>query len=135
MRIELVATNETLLLANFGQARDRARANIKPIAEGAGAANYHPPPRNLREYLADNLRREFELRYYVLDRAQFDASFVATAGYRPLLLTKDKDRSGKDILNSLLRVDFLHAQPHLSDIARASMSEGPSRSLIRLYVT
>lgn len=132
MRIELVATDEPLLLANFSQARDRARANIKPTGEG-GAADYHPPPRNLKEYLADNLRREFELRYYVLDRAQFDASFVATAGYRPLLLTKDKDRSGKDILNSLLRVDFLHAQRHLSDSAGGSRSEDLSRCLSRFY--
>ena len=42
----------------------------------------------------------FHARYYVLDRAKFGAAFEETADYAPLLLTPDKGRGGKDILNS-----------------------------------
>jgi hypothetical protein len=77
LRIEFAATNEAALLASFIEARDRARANIRPGTKGG--SDYHPSPRSLREYLSDNLRREYELRYYVLDRTQFDPSFVEAA--------------------------------------------------------
>ena len=86
LRVEFAATDAAILLANFREARERARANIRPRANGA--ADFHPSPRTLREFLADNLRREYELRYYVLDRAQFGADFAESAGYilaRPLL--------------------------------------------------
>lgn len=135
MRIEFAASDPTMLLANFREARARAQANIRPGANGG--ADYHPSPRTLRDYLTDNqgdkLRREYELRYYVLDRAQFDPVFQPVAGYVPLLLTPEKGRGGKDILSSLLRVDFLHAQRHLSDAAGGSRAEDLSRCLSRFY--
>ena len=131
LRVEFAATDAAILLANFREARERAQANIRPRANGA--ADFHPSPRTLREYLADNLRLEYELRYYVLDRAQFGAEFEEPAGYAPLLLTPDKGRGGKDILNSLLRVDFLHAQRHLTDAAAGGRAEDLSRCLSRFY--
>jgi hypothetical protein len=131
LRVEFAATDVTTLLANFREARERARANIRSGANGG--ADYHPSPRILRDYLADNLRREYELRYYVLDRAQFGAAFEEAADYAPLLLPPDKGRGGKDILNSLLRVDFLHAQRHLTDAAAGSRAEDLSRCLSRFY--
>ncbi len=131
LRVEFAATDAATLLGNFREARERARANIRPGANGG--ADYHPSPRTLRDYLADNLRREYELRYYVLDRAKFGAAFEETADYAPLLLTPDKGRGGKDILNSLLRVDFLHAQRHLTDAAAGSRAEDLSRCLSRFY--
>jgi len=131
LRVEFAATDAATLLGNFREARERARANIRPGANGG--ADYHPSPRTLSDYLADNLRREYELRYYVLDRAKFGAAFEETADYAPLLLTLDKGRGGKDILNSLLRVDFLHAQRHLTDAAAGSRAEDLSRCLSRFY--
>lgn len=131
LRVEFAASNAAVLLSNFHEARDRARASIRPSGEAVPA--YHPLPRTLREYLDDNLRREFELRYYVLDRKQFDDSLVEIPGYSPLRITPDKGRSGKDILSSLLRVDFLHAQRHLSDTAGGSRAEDLSRCLSRFY--
>ena len=130
LRVEFAASDAAALLSNFHEVRDRVRASIRP--SGEGARDYHPLPRTLREYLDDNLRREFELRYYVLDRAQFDASLVEQTGYSPSLITLDKGRSGKDILASLLRVDFLHAQRHLSDNT-GSRAEDLSRCLSRFY--
>lgn len=131
LRIEYAASDEGALLANFHDARERARANVRQ--RNNGGADYHPSPRRLCEYLTDNLRREFELRYYVLDRARFDDSFVEAPEYAPPQITPDKGRSGKDVLNSLLRVDFLSAQRHLSDNAGGSRAEDLSRCLSRFY--
>lgn len=135
IRVEFAATDPDVLLENFHQARERARQNIRPGVDGD--ADYHPSPRTLCEYLGDNngerLRREFELRYYVLDRARFDDDLCASADYAPLLLTPDKGRSGKDILAGLVRIDFLHAQRHLSDAAGGSRAEDLSRCLSRFY--
>jgi predicted ATP-dependent endonuclease of OLD family len=131
LRIEFAASDENTLLANFHAARSKARANIQ---EGRnGTMNYHPSPRSLREHLTDNLQREFELRYYVLDHARFDDSFTEAADYTPLQITSDKGRSGKEILNSLLRVDFLSAQRHLSDNAGGNRAEDLSHCLSRFY--
>lgn len=131
LRIEFTASDEVALLARFHEARDRARANIQRGQNGA--ADFHPPPSTLSEYLRDNLRREYELRYFVLDRARFNASFVEEANYVPLPITPDKGRGGKDVLNSLLRVDFLDAQRHLADSAGGSRAEDLSRRLSRFY--
>lgn len=131
LRIEFIASDEATLLSRFQEARTRARDNIRPGQNGS--ADYHPLPRKLCEYLEDNLRREFELRYYVLDHARFDASFVEAEGYEPLQITPDKGRGGKEVLNSLLRVDFLNAQRHLSDSAGGSRTEDLSRCLSRFY--
>ncbi len=131
LRVEFAPTEAASLLGNFNEARERARANIRHGADGE--ADYHPEPRTLHEYLATNLRREYELRYYVLDHAQFGPDFNQVDDYAPLPLTPDKSRSGRDILNSLLRVDFLQAQRHLTDVAAGSRVEDLSRCLSRFY--
>lgn len=131
IRVEFSASNEAELLAHFTEAREKARANIRQ--DESGAADYVPSPRTLREFLEDNLKREFELRYYVLDRAQFDDELLERPDYKPLLLSPDKGRTGRDILASLLKVDFLQAQRHLSDSAGGNRSEDLSRCLSRYY--
>ena len=52
IRIEFAAIDPEALLANFGEARGRARANIRPAADGV--PDFRPSPRTLREYLTDN---------------------------------------------------------------------------------
>ncbi|MDQ0462940.1 hypothetical protein QO010_000688 [Caulobacter ginsengisoli] len=131
LRIEYAASDPASLLRSFQAARDQARANARPATEGVAA--YHPPPRTLREYLAEYLNREFELRYFILDRSRFDNEFVEHVGYSPQPLTPDKGRTGRDILGSLLRVDVLHAQRHLSDAAAGGRAEDLSRRLSRFY--
>lgn len=96
-------------------------------------ANSYPPPRTLCDFLVDNLRKEFELRYYVLDRAKFDVAFVERAGYVPLQIKPDNGHGGRDVLNSILLVDFLGAQRHLSDSSGGSRAEDLSRCLSRFY--
>lgn len=84
------------------------------------------------------LKREYEFRYYVLDKAKFDNDFCELASYQPLQILSYKgstgtSRSGKDIVNSLVRVDFLQAQRHLSDMSGGSRTEELSRHLSRFY--
>lgn len=149
IRVELVATDASALRASFQELRARARlAGAQPIgpalapdaAEPAQAQNddgYNPQPRTLCDFMSDatgdRLWRDFELRYYVLDRAQFDDNLRSAEGYTPLRLMPEKGRSGKDILASLIKVDFLHAQRHLSDSNGGSRSEDLSRCLSRFY--
>jgi predicted ATP-dependent endonuclease of OLD family len=131
IRVEYAASDEPMLTARFRAARELAKAKSKPSVEGR--PGYHPPPKTLREYLEVNMRREFEFRYYVLDHAQFDTSLNQKEGYVPLQLTTEKGRGGRDILASLLKVDFLSAQRHLSDVAGGSRAEDLSRCLSRFY--
>lgn len=133
IRIEFAASDATTLLVRFREARAKAQAKAQSTSSRNNEETYQPSPNSLYEYLADNLHREFELRYYVLDRARFDLSFVETANYTPLQLTPDKGRGGKEILSSLIQVDFLNAQRHLSDTADGSRTEDLSRRLSRFY--
>lgn len=147
IRVELAAIDAPLLRSNFQEARASARrAQVQPdenataqaMLEGPDAqAQYNPRPRNLCDFIsdtsADRLRRDFELRYYVLDIAGFDVDFKQHDGYEPLRMTPDKGRGGKDVLASLVKVDCLHAQRHLSDSNGGSRSEDLSRCLSRFY--
>ena len=135
IRIEFAASDEAGLLARFHDERAKAKAKAEATTRSGrnGKNKYHPSPQNLSEYLTGSIRHEFELRYYVLDRARFDSSFIEVANYSPLRLTTDQGRSGKEVLNSLLRVDFLNAQRHLSDTAAGSRAEDLSRCLSRFY--
>lgn len=143
IRVELIASDAATLRASFQEARASARcanvqqegqADVAPAHNGAG---YDPQPRTLCDYLSDasgdRLWQDFELRYYVLDRAEFDDHLQSVEGYTPLRLIPDKGRGGKDVLASLVKVDCLHAQRHLSDSNGGSRSEDLSRCLSRFY--
>ncbi len=131
IRVELAAGNDSELLARFESARDQALENARTDKDGK--FEYMPTPNNLCDYLTKEFSKEYELRYYVLDRAQFDDSFKEKDGYHPSELVKEKGRSGKEILNSLVKVDCLTAQRHLSDNGESSRSEDLSRCLSRFY--
>ncbi|MBZ0221272.1 MAG: ATP-dependent endonuclease [Candidatus Methylomirabilis sp.] len=89
-------------------------------------------PNSLVDYLRENIGREFNFKYYVLDRNFFNDSFAQKSEYEPLLLTSEKGRTGPQIIKNLLRVDCLDAQRHLSDNS-AARSENLSRCLSRFY--
>lgn len=131
LRVEFCATNDAELLARYDEAKAEADANIQPAAEGR--PEYRPPPRNLVDYLTRNLRKEFSLFYYALDRGQFNAQYVQNDGYIPPRITTEAARTGKNILDSLMRVDVLNAQRHLSDKTGGHRSEDLSRQLGRFY--
>jgi predicted ATP-dependent endonuclease of OLD family len=149
IRVELSASDAPAIRASFQEVRARARlAHAQPAgqaqasaeaapAHAQGDGRYNPKPHTLCDFLADamgdRMRRDFELRYYVLDSAQFDADLHPVEGYTPLRLMPEKGRSGKDVLASLVKVDCLHAQRHLSDSSGGSRSEDLSRCLSRFY--
>jgi predicted ATP-dependent endonuclease of OLD family len=134
IRIEFGPKNEAELLQKFRAARADAQTKTAAIERGAG--EYVPWPKSLSEYLQKELHREFEFRYYVLDRAQFDSSFAQNQDYKPSLLSGDP--GGASILKSIIRVDSLNAQRHLDDLSANAMgsggrSEDLSKRLSRFY--
>lgn len=134
MRIELAARSPSELLQRFR--RRKAAALEKADALPGGPGDYKPWPKSLTDYLEKELHTEYEFRYYVLDRAKFGPTFVEEAGYKPAPLAAES--SGAALLRSLIRVDCLNAQRHLTDPASrseggAGRSEDLSRRLSRFY--
>ncbi|MGR0188407.1 ATP-dependent nuclease [Azospirillum aestuarii] len=131
IRVELAPKNITELIQRYQAARDDGRAKAAALAGGAG--DYVPWPKSLSAYLLKELRREYELRYFVLDHKRFDPKFQATAGYQPLPLGDEP--GGAAVLKSLIKVDFLNAQRHLADPSTVSgdRSEDLSKRLSRFY--
>ena len=119
-------------LARFRE-RHQLAQEAATTATPEGEENYIAAPRTLQEYLESDIRREYEFRYFVLDVRQFDADFSQHENYIPLELLKDQGRSGSDVVNSLVQVDILYAQRHLSDSSSGDRAEHLSRHLSRYY--
>lgn len=130
MRVVFAPTDPAATRVRYTDARQRALDAMAP-QEGEELA-FDPSPRNLQEYLRDKLNDEYELRHFVLDPKRFDPAMVEEDGYQPKPLT-GRDRTGSKILESLLRIDFLHAQRHLSDLPGSARAENLSRVLSRFY--
>jgi len=152
MRITFTPVDASETLARFREAKATALAAMAAAApapalqeggtvvvdEDNDGEVFVPSPKSLTDYLTAELKREYEFQYYVLDKARFDNGFHETENYQPLRLFPSKDhsgkaRSGKDIVNSLICVDFLQAQRHLSDTSSGSRTEELSRHLSRFY--
>jgi predicted ATP-dependent endonuclease of OLD family len=134
VRIEFAARNPGELLQRYRLQKQTALAHAAALPRGAG--DYVPWPKSLSDYLEKELQNEFELRYFVLDRAQFDDDLVANLGYEPAPLAGEL--GGAAVLKSLVRVDCLNAQRHLADPSSrseggAGRSEDLSRRLSRFY--
>lgn len=145
VRITFSPVDSIATLTRFQEAQDAAQgvplANAPAHEDPANdEANdqFVPFPKSLTDFLTKELKREYEIRYYVLDRSKFDNNLCEVGNYEPLQIVSDKgsagkNRSGKEIVSSLVRVDFLHAQRHLSDTSGGSRSEELSRHLSRFY--
>ncbi len=133
IRIAFAPRNEDETLARFQERHAQAQEAVANLENAEGEEPYIAPPRTLRDYLEDELQREYEFKYFVLDEAQFNDELEPNEGYQPQELLRDQGRTGKDIINSLVKVDFLHAQRHLSDSEGGSRSEELSRHLSRYY--
>lgn len=133
VRIAFAPRSEDETLARFNEQHAQAQVAAAGLGAPEGAEPYVAPPRSLREFLEEGLQKEYEFSYFVLDEAQFDDDMEANAGYQPQELLREQGRTGKDIVNSLIKVDFLHAQRHLSDSEGGSRSEELSRHLSRYY--
>lgn len=123
-RVEFSVKDVSTLMENYKQAKSKAVANKKE--------QYHPWPKNLSDYLRKNLNQEFNFKFYVLDFEKFDNDFNQEEGYEPLTLGNDTDRSGSKIIKSIIKVDILNAQRHLTD-NNSARSEDLSKRMNRFY--
>lgn len=115
------------LVANYKDARVKAEATIGDVD-----TSYKPWPQTMVEYLAKRLQQEYEIRYYALDASECSDQFVPNAGYEPFFLGTHTTGASK-IVDSIVRVDFLNAQRHLSDVDSHGRSEDLSKRLSRFY--
>lgn len=133
VRITFAPRNEDETLVHFNERHQRAQDAVAAMETPEGQEPYVAPPRSLREFLEGELGKEYEFKYFVLDEAQFNDELVPNEGYEPQELLREQGRTGKDIIGSLIKVDFLHAQRHLSDSEGGSRAEELSRHLSRYY--
>lgn len=125
VRIEYAPKNPDIFLHNYLEA--------KKIAEKNNKEGYQPWPQQVTDYLQKLLSNEYQLYYYVLDSTKFDRENQAEEGYYPLKLGDDNERPGNRIIRSIIKIDFLNAQRHLSDNNSSGRSEDLSKRLNRFY--
>lgn len=130
IRMVYAPKDEPGLLTRFQEATTLAASAADPPADGKDG--FHPWPEKLTDFLNKKLREEYKIFYYVLDHSEFDASYQSKAGYIPQALG-DNAESGRKIVDSLIRVDFLFAQRHQSDSQSKGRSEDLSARLSRFY--
>lgn len=130
LRIEFAAKDAAQTLANF-RAKAVQAAKFAKTKEKDGH-DYKPWPRTMRDYLSRELKNEYGLRYFILDEAQLKAE-TAEAAYTPKEIIGDAERSGHTVINSLIKVNFLSAQRHLSDGNAQTRTEDLSKRLSRFY--
>lgn len=134
VRMEYAPKDGATLISNYlaaqgaAQEGNAASGHIPTEAEHA----YVPWPTSLVDYLARQLRSEYEITYSVLDALQCDDALVPRPGYEPYPLGLQSSSAAK-VLESIVRVDFLDAQRHLADGESRSRGEDLSRRLSRFY--
>lgn len=129
VRLEYAPASPKDLFARYLDARGQAAT--KASAAGRVATDALPWPSSLTEYLRRRLKDEYQIRYFVLDRADFDETWQLKPDCSPARIATATSAI-KDI-DALIRVDFLNAQRHLSDTEERSRSEDLSQRLGRYY--
>lgn len=113
--------NVPQLVENFKAARDQSLEKDKERDE-----------LTVSDYLERALAEEYEIVHYILDAEQFDPdTYAELPGYEPHQIESTSE--GAKLVNSLLRVDFLDAQRHLSDSGDSGRYENLSKRLGRYY--
>lgn len=115
------------LVANFNEARAKASSS-----GGDAASSYKPWPETLVDYLTKRLQREYEIKYAILDATKCDSDLIPLPDYEPYHFGSHNTGASK-IVESIIRVDFLNAQRHLSDDESRGRSEELSKRLSRFY--
>jgi predicted ATP-dependent endonuclease of OLD family len=130
IRVSLTARDPLVLIQNYQNAKARGAEQAAALPQDS---QYAPWPRSMTEYLQQELKNEYELRYFILDRTQFDTSFDEIGDYVPSELSGEP--SGGTILKSLIQIDNLSAQRHLADpnLEGGGRSEDLSKRLSRFY--
>ncbi|NNC15112.1 ATP-dependent endonuclease [Corallococcus exiguus] len=131
IRIEYGPRDEATTLLRYRELNREASAHAQPGS--GGIASLHPWPRSLSDYLSRRLGEEYTFRYFVLDPEKHTAQSQSTSGDAPVPLDSESGRQGEQLLKKLIRIDFLNAQKHLSDVNSAGRSQDLSQRLSRFY--
>lgn len=125
VRMEYAPRDGVTLIANYEEAR--ARGDSEGGGDGEG---YIPWPRSMLDYLTRRLGDEYAIRYSVIDANRCDEDLRPQDSYEPHRLPVT---TGAKALQSIVRVDFMHAQRHLSDADSGGRGQDLSRRLNRYY--
>lgn len=130
IRVSMAARSALNLIQNYQEAKAKATEQAAELPPGS---QYVPWPRSMTDYLQRELKSEYELRYFILDRTQFDENFREIGNYVPEELGGEP--GGGAILKSLIHIDNLGAQRHLADPnpEAGGRSEDLSKRLSRFY--
>ncbi|MCR6702876.1 MAG: ATP-dependent endonuclease [Dokdonella sp.] len=130
IRVSLAARSPLTLIQNYQEAKAKSTEQAAELPPGS---QYVPWPRSMTDYLQRELKNEYELRYFILDRTQFDEDFREIGDYVPEELGGEP--GGGAILKSLIHIDNLGAQRHLADPnpEAGGRSEDLSKRLSRFY--
>lgn len=130
IRVSLTARSPIDLIRNYQKAKAKG---VEQSADLPPESQYIPWPRSMTDYLQRELKSEYELRYFILDRTQFDENLCEIGDYVPDELGGEP--GGGAILRSLIQIDNLGAQRHLADPnpEAGGRSEDLSKRLSRFY--
>jgi len=107
-------------------------SNYKVAREQHSAGDEARGVLSVTDYLERTLAEEYEIAYFILDVEKFDPiTNEEIPGYTPHRIKSTGE--GAKLVNSLLRVDFLDAQRHLSDSGEGDRHENLSKRLARYY--
>lgn len=124
IRLEFSPKDDASLLSNYREARLRA------VGEAKGKS-YKPWPQCMTAYLEKRLKSEYEIRYLILDYTKLGQDHEFPEDYRPAAFGSTAE--GQRVLASLVRVDFMDAQRHLSDATSQGRAENLSKKLSSFY--
>ncbi|MFE3455871.1 ATP-dependent endonuclease [Nonomuraea sp. NPDC059194] len=124
IRLEYGPKNDASLLNNY----HTAQASATPLTQ---EATYKPWPQHMTAYLEKRLRTEYEVRYFILDYTKLGDDREYPEDYHPAPFASTAE--GQRVLASLLRVDFMDAQRHLSDASSHGRAEDLSKKLSSFY--
>ncbi|MEU6710511.1 AAA family ATPase [Nonomuraea sp. NPDC046802] len=124
IRLEYGPKNDASLLSNYRTAQANATLRTR-------GTSYKSWPQHMTAYLEKRLRTEYEVRYYILDHTKLDDGGEYPEDYRPASFVSTAE--GQRVLTSLLRVDFMDAQRHLSDTSSHGRAEDLSKKLSSFY--
>ncbi|QNJ91353.1 ATP-dependent endonuclease [Mycolicibacterium fluoranthenivorans] len=127
VRLRYAPRSGSELIERFKEARDKIAG-----AATEDSSSYKPWPQSMVEYLTKQLNREYEIKYEILDPSRCDDELVPYQGYEPFNFGTQQSPAAK-ILDSIVHIDILNAQRHLSDDESRGRSEELSKRLSRFY--
>ncbi|WP_235658631.1 AAA family ATPase [Mycobacteroides abscessus] len=127
VRMAYCVRNGAQLVANYAEARAKAEGE-----SGNGQGTFRPWPQSLSEYLTKRLQHEYEIKYFLLDANQCTPDLQPRDDYSPFPLGTQSS-GGSKLIDSIVKVDFLSAQRHLTDADSRGRSEDLSKRLSRFY--